>query len=155
MGIFYDQVEVVNRTATPKMVTFDGQRVMLEPNYDEKGKRIEGVVNTLPAQCVPYALNQNVILGTEAVFDPSNFKSYVGVVYKGKETKNGKGRKSWHDCSFFDETAVVEITRVAQGEILDELVADPKATISLKGKKIPPSQNALIDSKTMPFDLRT
>lgn len=154
MGIFYEQVEVVNRTATPKMVTFDGQRIVLEPNYDAFGERIEGVVNMIPSQTVPYALNQNVILGTEAVLDPSSFRSYIGVVYKGKETKKS-AKKSWHDCSFCDETGVTEITRVAQQDILEELVADPRATLTRRGKKVPPSQNALIDTNATPFDLRT
>jgi hypothetical protein len=154
MGIFYEQVEVVNRTATPKMVTFDGQRIYLDPNYDEVGDRIEGVVNMIPVQCVPYALNQNVIMGSEEVLDPSAFQSMVGVVFKGKESKRSK-KKSWHDCTFFDEAGVTEITRVPQEQIMEEYVADPKAQIVTRGKKIPPSQNAALGVTTAPFDLRT
>ena len=157
MGIFHEQVQIVNRTATRKEVIFDGQRMKIEPNYDAQGNKLEGVVNTLPVTAIPYALAQNPIMGTESVVNPSSFRSYIGVVFAGREEKREKRKpKSWHDCSFVDETQVTEITRVAQAEIMEELVADVKATLHTRGKKIPAAiaLEAGGMPTTTPFDLQ-
>ena len=114
MGVFHDMVVVVNRTSKPLQVMYDGQRTILEPNYDEIGDPIEGVVNMLPRQVIPYALNQHVLLGSESFHNPSDFRSLIGVVdYKAKK------KYSWHDCSFLEQSTE-ELTRVPQEQIMDE-----------------------------------
>lgn len=58
MGIFYEQVEVVNRAPIPLNVRFDGQDMVLVP-----GK------NIVPKVAVQYGKNQNPVMGTQ---DPEN-----------------------------------------------------------------------------------
>lgn len=148
MGVFFEQIEVVNRTSEPLQIMYDGQRVVLEPNYTADGKRIEGVHNMVPKQVVPYALNQTVILGSENVKNPTNFRSKIGVI----DRKDKKAR-SWHDCSFFDLKEETEITRVTQQDILDEY-AEPGAKVVTRGKRRHRSEDMAIDMPTTPFDLR-
>ena len=58
MGIFYEQVTLVNRAPVDLTVTFDGQAKTLKPGD-----------NTVPAVVVDYAKNQNPIMGSA---DPNN-----------------------------------------------------------------------------------
>ena len=148
MGIFHKQIPVINRTWNEHLeVVYDGQRIYLEPNYNEIGELLPDVQNALPERVIPYALAQTVILGTESALNPSNFKSKVGVP--------GEKRRSWGDCSFLeDPTNGGEITRVSQAEIMEEYVADPKAKLVVKGKKRPNSQDSAISAPTTPFDIR-
>lgn len=142
MGIFHDTVEFVNRTSKPLTVIYDGQRTTIEPNYDAEGNRIKGVVNMLPKIVVPYALNQNVLMGSEDSVDPSDFQSLIGIV----EPKE-KQRKSWHDCSYLEQSE--ELTRTPLKDVLD----DPKAKIEVRGKLIPRAIDAAVPA-TAPFDVK-
>ncbi len=134
MGIFQDNCIMVNRTSKPLELIFDGQRMILQPNYNEKGERIEGVINTVPRVCIPYALNQNVRMGTEDAIDPSSFESLVGVEADSKDRKT----YSWHDCSYIEQTEA--LTRTP----LEDVLEDPTAKIQVRGKKIPRAVDAAV-----------
>ena len=138
MGIFYQQVELVNRTSLPLEIMYDGQRVYLKPNYTAAGERIPGVINLVPKQVVPNALNQTVVMGSERAKDPSHFESKIGLVPTPEQvkaaTERGKRLKPWHNCEFLDDSGNTEITRVSRAELLDELVLDPTAKLVTKGK---------------------
>lgn len=71
MGIFHEMVEVVNRAPVPLTVRFDGQDTVLKP-----GK------NMLPKLVVPYAKNQNPIMGSQDPENPhiSGARFLIGVV---------------------------------------------------------------------------
>lgn len=58
MGIFHEQVCLINRTPVNLTVTFDGQEKTLKPGE-----------NMVPAIVVDYAKNQNPIMGSQ---DPNN-----------------------------------------------------------------------------------
>jgi hypothetical protein len=145
MGIFHETVELVNRTSKPLEVIYDGQRTILEPNYDEAGVRQADVHNMLPKIVIPYALNQNVVMGSEDAVDPSHFESLVGVVYNKK--KDGK-RHSWHDCTFKEQTD--KLTRTP----LENVLEDPHAEIQVRGRKVPRSVDAQLPGVPTPFDHR-
>ena len=130
MGIFFQQVELVNRTSERVEIMYDGQRVYLKPNYTATGERIPGVVNLVPKQVVANALNQSVIFGTEKAKDPSSFQSKIGLVPPLSQRK----LKPWNDCSFYDDSKNTEISRVSQAELMDEIVLDPTAKLVIKGK---------------------
>lgn len=145
MGIFQETVELVNRTSKPLEVIFDGQRAILEPNYTNTGERIKGVVNVLPKQVIPYALNQNVVMGTEDAVDPSAFESLIGVVYSAKKDKR---KHSWNDCSYLEQSD--KLTRTPLEDVLD----DANAKIQVRGRLIPRASDASLPGTTTPFDPR-
>lgn len=58
MGIFFEQVTLINRAPVNLTVTFDGQEKTLVPGE-----------NLVPAVVVPFAKNQNPIMGSQ---DPNN-----------------------------------------------------------------------------------
>ena len=119
MGIIFEQVEYINRDTVRRSITFDGQRVYCEPNYDEKGKFLPDVHNTAPKLCIPYALNQNVVMGSEDPLDASGFESYV--VPKIKKRKKGKNTDEWrYDFSFLPSKPNKAKTRVDLATYLDE-----------------------------------
>lgn len=60
MGVFLDQVEVVNRAPWPLNVRFDGQEISIPT-----GKSI------IPRITLLYALNQNPMMGTGDVDNPN------------------------------------------------------------------------------------
>lgn len=150
MGVFHTMIELVNRTTEPLAIMYDGQRTILEPNYDAEGNRIPEVHNTVPDVVAAYALNQTVLMGSEDFRNPGSFKSKVGIV-----PKKGQKLKSWHDCSFIAEPET-EITRVSREQILEESVLDPRASIVVGGKKRQNASDAAMGSDVpAPFDLRT
>lgn len=127
MGIFYEQVEYINRDCVQRTITFDGQRVYLEPNYDEDGNFLKDVKNFAPKLCIPYAFNQNVVMGTEDTHDPSAFDSYVvPLIYKVKKVKKGeKAAKNQekelrYDISFLPSNKNTAKTRVPLDAYLDD-----------------------------------
>ena len=146
MGIFQEMCEFVNRTSKPLEIIYDGQRTTLPPNYDEQGNKLEDVHTMLPVIVIPYALNQNVLMGSEDAVDPSDFVSKVGIVKQAGK----KGRShSWHDCSFLVENPD-ELTRVRLADVLE----DPNAKIQIRGKAIPRAVDAGLPGMTTPFDPR-
>lgn len=141
MGIFHEQIEVVNRTSKTLEIVYDGQRIKVLPNYDETGKRLDGVHTMVPRQVIPFALAQTVIMGSEDAFDPSDFQSLIGVI-DPKE----KRQKSWHDCSFHEQTDT--LTRANLEEVLD----DPSAKIVVRGRRVPKGSEHSV-RPVAPFDL--
>ncbi len=119
MGIFFEQVEYINRDCIQRQITFDGQRVYLEPNYDEAGNFLPDVHNFGPKICIPYALNQNVVMGSEEPEDPSGFESYV--VPKVEKRKKGQKTGEWrYDFSFLPSKKNLKTTRVDLENYLDD-----------------------------------
>jgi hypothetical protein len=143
MGIFHETIELVNRTSKPLEVIYDGQRTILEPNYDAEGNRLDDVHNILPKIVIPYALNQNVVMGSEDAIDPSSFQSLVGVVFNKKKDRKAH---SWHDCTYLEQTD--KLTRTPLEDVLD----DPNAKIQVKGRKVPRSVDAAMPGVPTPFD---
>lgn len=134
MGVFQEMVEVVNRTARPLNVRYDGQDMNLLPNYDADGNPIDGVKNVIPRQCIPFVLGQNPIMGSEDAEDPSSFESLVGII---DPKKSAKKRHSWYDCTFIaeDEQGIGNMTRVNVEEMLaGEL--KPGEKILVRGRKL-------------------
>lgn|SRR5512146_332116 len=123
MGIFYEQVEIINRTSKPLNVRYDGQDMPLEPNYDAKGKFLPDVRNTIPAVAVPYAKSQNVLMGSEDALDPTSFEVLVGVKAK-------KGEKQRDAIDFCEQSDI--LTRVK----LDEYLDDPSVKITVGGRRV-------------------
>ena len=124
MGIFQTLVEVINRTSRPLLVRYDGQDSVLQPNYDAEGNFLPDVHNLIPDLTVDYARNQNILMGSEAADDPSDYEMLVGVLAK-------PGQKQKHDISFLEQSD--EPTRVKLGDMLadDQTVKE----IKLGGKR--------------------
>lgn len=142
MGIFYEQTEVVNRTSGVLHVRFDGQDIELPPNYDADGNRLPDVHNFIPTVTVPYAKSQNVLMGSEAPLDPSDYEVLVAKVADKK-----KGEKQTDDTSFCEQSR--ELTRVK----LDEYLDDPSVKIQVGGRRVKASE-ALPHKPIVPFDIR-
>lgn len=114
MGIFFEQIEYINRDCIQRQITFDGQRVYVQPNYDENGNWLDGVHNFAPKIVAPYALNQNVVMGSEDPLDASGFDSYVVPLVKNKK---GKLR---YNIDFLSSKKSVAKTRVDLEAYLDD-----------------------------------
>ena len=140
MGVFHTLREVINRSSEVLFVTFDGQRMRIEPNYTKDGKRREGVQNFLPEITLMYAKHQNPRMGSEDVYNPTSYESLIGIVAK-------PGTKQKDDLSFLEQSD--EVTRVSQEDILNELVNDTKAKLDVRGKKALRGADA---SVTLPRD---
>ena len=137
MGIFYEQVEIINRTSEPLDVKFDGQAIELKPNYTPEGKFIKDVHNMVPTVVVPYARSQCVLMGSEDPLDPSLWESLVGV----------KGNKK-HDTSFREQSDV--LSRVDLEQYLD----DPNAKIVVAGRRVRLTEARPVRDDQMPFEPR-
>lgn len=69
MNFFGDTVTIVNRAPWPLNVRWDGKDVTLQP----------GETPGFPRLAVPYAKNQNPLMGSEDPEDPTRFEYLVGV----------------------------------------------------------------------------
>lgn len=141
MGVFYEQTEVYNRTSKPLNARFDGQDVVLEPNYTAEGALIADVHNLLPTIAVQYAKNQNILMGSEHPTDPSDFEVLVGIKAK-------KGAKQKDDISYCEQSD--EPTPVRLSEYLD----DPTLTISKGGRQKTRRGDAQAPRDVAPFEVR-
>ncbi len=137
MGIFYEQVEMINRTSGPLPVRFDGQDLVLKANYTSEGKFIGTVHNMVPTVVVPYARAQCVLMGSEDPLDPSLWESLVGV----------KGNKK-HDTSYKEQSDV--LSRVDLEQYLD----DPNAKIVVAGRRVRLTEARPVRDDQMPFEPR-
>ena len=143
MGVFQELVTVINRTSKPLNVRFDGQDFELKPNYNVEGELIKGVVNQIPSQTVIYAKSQNVLMGSEDPFDPSEFVVLIGAVAK-------KGQKQKDDISYCEQSN--EPTRV---RLKDYLGDDPMIKeIRLGGRQTPAARRGETTGPTTPFEIR-
>lgn len=121
MGIFYEQVEVINRAPIDLTVTFDGQQKTLKP-----GK------NIIPAKVVPYAQNQNPIMGSQ---DPNNptihgARYLISVVGEDlPENLEPLTEEEW-------QAHLGEPQRINSRQAFEEQYAnDPKAKLVVRGKR--------------------
>lgn len=119
MGMFHDEVKIWNRTTSSSKprdleVIFDGQR-----------KQIPVGESTLPRIVIPYAKDQNPVMGSEDAIDPSEYQSLIAVV--GKD-----------DCSPVEPTG--SLTRVNFAEMID----DPTAQILVRGKSVPRAGDSFV-----------
>jgi len=118
MGFLIADTEYVNRDTVRRTITYDGQRITVEPNYNEQGEFLKNVHNMAPRVLVPYALNQNVIMGSEDAIDPSGFESYVvPKIFKRKHGKNTEELR--YDISFKPSKVNKATTRVDLETYLD------------------------------------
>ena len=152
MGVFHSLTEIINRTAEPITIRFDGQDKVIEPNYDTEGNLLTDVQNMVPEQVIPYALNQTVVMGSEAFEDPSEFQSRIGIPLRKRP--DGKLRKehSWNNCAFLppaDENDLNTLTRVP----IEQVVDDPTAKIVVRGSKKRRSSDP-ISKDLEPFAMR-
>jgi len=60
MGVFHEQMAVVNRAPWPLSVTFDGAEMSLQPGP-----------GFIPRQVWSYALNQNPLMGSQDAYNPN------------------------------------------------------------------------------------
>ena len=121
MGIFFEQIEYVNRDCIERSITFDGQRVRVLPNYDANGNFLPDVHNFAPKICAPYALNQNAVMGSEDPQDPSGFESYVVPKIRKKVRPDYKGEAPWrYDFSFLRSKSNKHKTRVDLQDYLND-----------------------------------
>lgn len=119
MGFLIADTEYINRDCIRRTITYDGQRVYVEPNYDEDGKFLPKVHNMAPRVLTPYALNQNAVMGSEDPHDPSGFDSYVvPKIYKRKKGKPSDELR--YDISFLPSKKNKAKTRVDLGAYLDD-----------------------------------
>lgn len=121
MGIFHEQVVVVNRAPVTLTVRFDGQDTNLKPGR-----------NSLPKAAVEFAKNQNPIMGSASPTDPS----IAGARYLIAEV--GVDRKE--DCVPLTEeewqTHLKQPMRLNVQEMFDERYGgDPKARMVVHGQK--------------------
>jgi hypothetical protein len=129
MGFFHEQVEIVNRTSKPLNVRYDGQDMTIPPGYDKDGKRIKDQHIMVPRMIIQYALNQNVLMGSEDPQSPSHFDSLVGFI-EPKEKKT----KWYHDIGYHEQSE--ELTRVPLREYLED---DPQVkNIVVRGRRQEP-----------------
>src|SRR3990167_5316249 len=119
MGIFFEQIEYINRDYIQRAIMYDGQRVYVLPNYDAKGEFLKSVHNFAPKICIPYALNQNVVMGSEDPTDPSGFDSYVVPLVK-KRKKGVETDELRYDISFLPSKPNKAKTRVDLTTYLDD-----------------------------------
>lgn len=123
MGIFYEHTVVINRAPIDITVTFDGQCKTLKPG-----------ANSIPSKTIPYAKNQNPIMGTQ---DPNN-----PTIWGGRYLIGVPGEDLPEDCEPLSEEAWQN--HLGQPQRIDSEAAfqeryggDPRAkqVVHGKGKK--------------------
>ena len=118
-GIFPELVQLVNRTPIDLSVQFDGQSTVLKPG-----------VNTVPKVVVPYAKNQNPIMGSQDPNNPnvSGCRYLVGVVGT-KDLCTPLTKDEW-------ETHMARPLRMDEKALFGELLEnDPKLRVIKRGQK--------------------
>jgi hypothetical protein len=119
LNFFGDTVTIVNRAPWPLNVRWDGKDVTLQP----------GETPGFPRMAVPYAKNQNPLMGSEDPYDPTKFEYLVGV--KGSKKDNLEPLTA----------AEIEQHKTAPQRLNREIIAadrgDMKAREVLRGKKEP------------------
>ena len=123
MGIFQDNITLVNRAPEALTIRFDGQEMTLPPGE-----------SPVPAIVVPYAKNQHPIMGTCHANNPniSGGTYLVGV-------KAAAGQKQKDDIEPLTPeewaTHLGKPCRIDMDELFEEEYGnDPKAVMQLRGK---------------------
>lgn len=123
MGIFHEQVQVFNRTPIDLNVRFDGQDMVLKPG-----------VNSIPRVALPYAKNQNPVMGSQDPTNPalSGASFLIGVVAK----KGERQRDNIEPMTIEEwEAHLKRPMRLDEVALFEERYgADPKARMVLHGK---------------------
>lgn len=125
-GIFQEMVELVNRAPEPLSVQFDGQSKVLAPG-----------VNLVPRVVVPFAKNQNPVMGTQDPYNPhiTGCQYLVGVVApvgaKQKDPIEPLTDEEW--AEHLGKPCREDVQQLFE----DKYGTDPKAKLVLlnKGKK--------------------
>ena len=132
MGIFYEHQEIINRAPVNLTVTFDGQCKTITP-----GK------NAIPRVSVPYAKNQNPIMGSQ---DPNN-PNIVGAKY----LIGVPGEDLPQDCEPLTEEEwadhLDQPQRInAQAAFEEKYGGDPKARLVRQGKGRRTTANSMYEA---------
>lgn len=131
MGIFYEQVTLINRAPVNLTVTFDGQAKTLVPGP-----------NVVPAIVVDYAKNQNPIMGSADPNNPSisGGKYLVGVESGYDEETEMLTKEEW-------EAHLNRPCRLDEIEAFQERYGgDPKARMVIHGKGRKTTANSRSDA---------
>jgi hypothetical protein len=86
LGVYKESVTMVNRTSRPLNVRYDGEDMTLQPGENPGFPRV----------AVPFARNQNPLMGSKHPINPRKFISLVGV-------KAAPGQKQVDDITPIDE----------------------------------------------------
>lgn len=127
LNFFGDTVTIVNRAPWPINVRWDGRDVVLQP----------GETPGFPRLAVPYAKNQNPLMGSEDPHDPTKFQYLVGV----------RGVKR-DICDPLTDEEILQHTTSPQRlnrALMQEERGDSKAREVVRGKKQPPTFQARYD----------
>lgn len=139
MGIFQDNIVLVNRAPVELTVTFDGQQKTLTPGD-----------NIVPKDVVSFAKNQNPIMGTQNPNQPhmSGCKYLVGARApegaKQKDDIEPLSPAEW--ATHLGMPARMDV----QALFDEEYGADPKAKLVTRGKGKPVQANSLYDDVKQP-----
>lgn len=134
MGIFYEMVEVINRTSKPLNGRFDGQDITLLPNYEPGGgEMINRGENMVPKVAVGHLKHQNPLMNSE---DPLNPLAYTTLI--GRVANKRKGEVQKDDLSYLeqDEEAVTRVNR-------EEFEDDKMIRTKVRGRKKHSSYQAM------------
>lgn len=86
LGVLKDSITLVNRTSRNLNVRYDGEDITLPPGENPG----------FPLVAVPYAKNQNPLMGSKHPINPRKFISLVGI-------KAAKGQRQVDDISPIDD----------------------------------------------------
>lgn len=137
MGIFYERVKIRNLAPVELQVQFDGQR-----------KRIPLGVSELEEVCLPYAMNQNPIRGTQDPNNPHVSGCKYLVVQVGSEyDREPLTKDEW-------EEHLARPMRMDEKALFAEKYAgDPKARMVVSGVKGKASAKSRYEAGTSPQGL--
>lgn len=137
MGIFHEQVVLFNRAPVNLTVTFDGQAKTLVPGE-----------NMVPGVVVPYAKNQNPIMGTQDPHNPhiSGCRYLVGVVGT-KDNCTPLTQEEW------EEHTQRPSRENEQAWFEEKYGNDPKARLIVRGKGRKTTATSRYDAGSSPVGL--
>ena len=121
MGIFYDQVTVINLAPISLAVTFDGQTTRVPPGE-----------STLPKVVLPYAKNQNVIMGSHDADNPNISGALYLISVKGskKDRQDPLTKEEW-------QTHLDAPSRINTDQFFEDRLAPNEKVITRgKGRKL-------------------
>ena len=121
MGIFYDQVTIINLAPIPLNVTFDGQTMRVPPGESQ-----------IPKVVVPYAKNQNVIMGSADADNPNISGALYLISVKGskRDRQEPLTKEEW--AAHQDAPSRINTERFFE----DRLVPGERVVTRGKGRKV-------------------
>lgn len=134
MGIFLEHVKLINRAPVELTVMFDGQTTTLQPGE-----------NMVPKIVVPYAKNQNPIMGSADPYNPhiSGGRYLVGVAGT-KDNVTPLTKEEWEDHL---QRPCREDERIW---FADKYGGDPKAKLVTHGKGRKTTASSRYDAGSSP-----